>query len=384
MRRVVIVGNGIAGMTAADTLQAEGFDGEVVLIGDEDHPPYSRPALSKALLRDEEDLTSHLLPPPTHRATEIRGVRAVGLDPQARLVILDDGQQVPYEGLIIATGCRPRHLGGDASVEQVTLRTLDDALALRRSIADKPSVVVIGGGPLGMEIASGAVDGGCQVTVVSQGPPLQLQLGDYLSGVFVAAAEAHGVRIIDTAEARVVNRDSATDVVLADGTTLTADLVITAAGDVPNVEWLESSGLLTGGVLLADEQGRVAPDIVAAGDVATVPTPVGVRRMPLWMSAIDQGKLAATALLAGAAGDSADSGESGTTTAAKPYFWTEQFGLSLKAVGYVPFRGEPEVVEEGDDGKLLVRWSGDEASSGAAAINYRIPIPKLRRLASAG
>ena len=127
MPRFVIVGNGIAGMTAADTLRAEGFAGEVVLVGDEDHPPYSRPALSKALLRDEDDLNSHLLPPPTHGARELRGVRAVGLDPEGRTVFLDNGEELSYDGLIITTGCRSRRVPlWSAAIEQakVAARTL--------------------------------------------------------------------------------------------------------------------------------------------------------------------------------------------------------------------------------------------------------------------
>jgi len=358
MQRIVIVGNGIAGMTAADSLRAEGFAGDLVIVGDEQHHPYSRPALSKALLRDAEDLTSHLLPPPTHGATQLRGVRAVSLDPEQQTIALDNGQELSFDGLVIATGCRSRLLR-TASVPQTSVRTLDDAIDLRRRIHAKPSVIVIGGGPLGMELASGALDAGCSVTVVSQGPPLHLQLGDYLSNVFVRAALSRGLTIVDTAEATVEPMEGSADVVLADGSVLTADLVVTAVGDVANVEWLESSGLLREGALVTDAVGRVRPNIVAAGDVATVPTPMGQRRVPLWSAAIEQAKVAAKALLDCQTGDIA---------ATKPYFWTEQFGLSLKAVGHLPFRGEPTVLEDDpQSGKLLLRWDGDKSTGGAAA-----------------
>ena len=110
---------------------------------------------------------------------------------------------------------------------------------------------------------------------------------------------------------------------------------MTAVGDVPNVEWLASSGLLRDGLLVADERGEVAPGIVAAGDVAAVPTPLGVRRVPLWNSAIEQARVAAAHLV----------GADAEQVTAHPYFWTEQFGLSLKAVGHAPFAGEPVVVD---------------------------------------
>lgn len=364
-RRIVVVGHGIAGLTAADTLRAEGYDGELALVGDEPHPAYSRPALSKALLRDESDLTSHQLPRATHGATELLGVRAVGLDVERRRVLLE-GDSLGYDALVIATGCRPRRLGPEESGE-LTLRTLEDALALRARIAERPTVVVIGGGPLGMEIASGCLEAGCQVTLLSQGQPLEVQLGRHLSGVIVRAAVERGLRIVLTEGASV---ESAGRVRLAEGTVLGADLVVTAAGDLPNTEWLAGTGLLRDGVLAVDERGQLAPAVVAAGDVAAFPTPRGWRRLPLWTSAIEQSKVVATAVLHG---DSAPSFNH------RPYFWTEQFGISLKAVGDLPFDEEPVVVDGSvADRSALLQWSDS-----AAALNFRIPIPRLRRLCEA-
>lgn len=377
LQRIIIVGNGIAGMTAADTLRAEGFDGQIVLVGDEAHAPYSRPALSKALLRSEEDLTSHLLPPPTHGAEELRGIAVRGLDSHSRTVLLEGGERLPFDGLVIATGCRPRRLGDGTpeGPDEVTVRTIDDALHLRRRIAERPRIVVIGGGPLGMELASGCVSAGCAVTLVNQGPPMQLQLGGYLSNLFTEAAVAAGLDVMNTEGASLVRIGDGTRVRLADGTLLDADLVITAVGDVPNVEWLEASGLLQDGALVADECGRVAPGIVAAGDAAAMPTPMGTRRVPLWSAAIEQSKTAAVALLR----------EDAAPSTAKPYFWTEQFGMSLKAVGHLPLRGTPTVMDsEPDANKYLLRWDAaqEPGTGAAAAINYRIAIPKLRRLSA--
>jgi NADPH-dependent 2,4-dienoyl-CoA reductase/sulfur reductase-like enzyme len=375
LRRIVVVGGGIAGVTAADALRQNGFDGELTIVGDERHAAYSRPALSKALLRDPEGLTAHELPPPTHGGTELRGVAVVGLDVESRTVLLDDGDGLAWDGLVIASGCRARRLGGSAedAPHELVLRTIDDAWRLRSRVTDRPSVVVVGGGPLGMEIASSCLDNGCEVTLVSQGPPLLAQLGRHLSDLFVSAATQRGLRVVESAGARLVHSSAGTRVVLAEGATLEAGLVVTAVGDRANVEWLDGSGLLERGALVADSAGRVRPGVVAAGAVASVPTPHGIRRVPLWSSAIDQARAAAASLL----------GVELPSHDPRPYFWTEQFGLSLKAVGHLPLAGDPELVDgEPGESRMLLRWNGTHADTrtAVAALNYRIPIPRLRRL----
>ena len=378
-RRIVVVGNGIAGLTACDSLRAAGFDGGLTVVGDERHAPYSRPALSKALLRDGDDDTSHRLPLPTHEATELLGVTAARLDVDRRTVILDDGTDLPYDGLVIATGSRARRLSADPStaeaVEEFTLRSLDDALLLRRRLAGTPSVVVIGGGVLGMEVASGCLAVGCAVTLVSRDGPMVNQLGPHLSAVFTDAAQRSGLSIMRTGSVRLTTADGRPSVMLDGGVSLEAELVVSAVGDVPNVEWLATSGLLTGGSLVVDSRGRVRPDVVAAGDVAAFPTRRGVRRVPLWTSAIERSKVAAATLVRGNAAAELDF---------TPYFWTEQFGLNLKASGFLPLDGDPEVLE-GEPGlpPALMRWSHNDGSGTAVALNYRIPVPRLRRLSQA-
>jgi len=370
--RIVVVGNGIAGLTAADTLRDAGFDGELTIVGDETHAAYSRPALSKALLLEGDDLSSHELPPTTHGAKELLGVRASGLDVDGRLVTLDDGTALPYDRLVIATGSRARRLSD--LPDEFTLRGLDDALALRERLAGGPSVVVIGGGPLGMEIASGCLAAGCRVTLVSQGVPLVAQLGDYLAGVFVEAALDRGLTLVETGSARIEGRAGNARVVLDEGAVLEAELLVSAVGDIPNTEWLGETGLTANGVVRVDSRGLVRPEIAAVGDLAVFPTPYGPRRIPLWSSAIEQAKVAAAALIRG---------EQTPPLQFQPYFWTEQFGLALKAVGYLPIVGPPSFVEGEHGGPALMRWSHEDGSGVAAALNYRIPIPRLRRLSRA-
>lgn len=370
-RDIVVVGNGIAGLTACDTLRAEGFDGRITVIGDEPVAPYSRPALSKALLRDGDDLTSHLLPEATHGATERRGMAAIALDVDRQRVRLADGDEVPYDALVISTGTRARRLGHGSRSDEYTVRTFADALALRARLASRPSVVVVGGGPLGMEIASGAIAAGCATTLVSKGMPLASQLGAFLAAPFHDAALAQGLTIVTTDSAEVVTRDSASVVALGDGAVIEAEVIVSAIGDAPNVEWLATSGLLTRGALVVDRRGLVRPNIAATGDVAAFPHAGRVARVPLWTSAIDQAKVAAAALLRPDAPE----------LVFQQYFWTEAFGISLKAIGPTPVAGEAEIVE-GTGRQGVHRWRQPDGSATAVAIDYRIPIPKLRRLAT--
>ncbi|MEU1213403.1 FAD-dependent oxidoreductase [Streptomyces sp. NPDC005790] len=371
--RVVVVGNGIAGLTAADTLRQAGFDGELTIVGNETHPAYSRPALSKALLLEGDGMSSHELPPAGHAARELLGVHATGLDLDRRRVTLDDGTALPYDRVVLATGSRARRLSD--LPEEFTLRGLDDALALRSRLAARPSVVIVGGGPLGMEIASGCLAAGCRVTVVSQGVPLIVQLGPYLADVFVKAALDRGLTVVETAAARLLGRDGHARVVLDEGAVLEADVILTAAGDVPNTEWLADTGLASKGAVPVDTRGLVRPDVAAVGDLAAFPTPHGLRRVPMWSSAIEQAKVAAWALIRG---------DEAPPLRYQPYFWTEQFGLSLKAVGNLPLEGEPAYVDGvAGGGPALMRWSREDGTGDAVALNYRIPVPLLRRMTRA-
>lgn len=380
LRRIVVVGNGIAGLTACDALRSAGFDGELTVVGSERHHPYSRPALSKALLYNEQDVQAHELPEPSHEGQQLLGVSATGLKVDAGSVLLDTGDELAYDGLVIASGARAKRLLAGprpaGSTRELTLRTLEDAIELKHAVASQPTVIVVGGGALGMEVASGCLQAGCDVTLVTDAPPLSLQLGDHLSALFLDAAVGRGLRVVTGGRARLLDSPAGTKVVLSDGTELKGELIVTAIGDEPNVEWLAGSGLLKDGTLQVDSRGRVSTNIVAAGDVAFFPTTSGLRRVPLWTSAIDQAKIAAVGLLAG---------DAAPEFKFQPYFWTEGFGMSLKAVGFTPVDGAPEYSESGaTPASNLMRWGHADGSGTAAALNYRIPIPKLRRLANSG
>ncbi|MGJ3558383.1 NAD(P)/FAD-dependent oxidoreductase [Streptomyces sp. INA 01156] len=372
LNRVVVVGNGIAGLTAADTLREAGFDGELTIVGDEARPAYSRPALSKALLLDRDDVSSHELPPAGHGAAELLGVRASGLDLDRRRVTLDDGTELPYDRVVLATGSRARRLSDLPG--EVTLRGLDDALSLRERLADKPSVVVVGGGPLGMEIASGCLAAGCRVTVVSQGVPLILQLGPYLADVFVKAALEQGLTVVETAAARLEQRDGGTRVVLEEGPVLDAELVITAAGDVPT-----RSGSR------ARDSPRGVPSRSTSADSSARTSRPSVTSRPSPLS---------TACAASPVEQRDRTGE-GRRHGARPRRGVPAAPVPAvlldRAVRTEPEGDGPPSGGRGADvrrraargGQALLRWPHEDGTGDVVALNYRIPIPRLRRMTQA-
>lgn len=378
MDNIVVVGNGIAGTTAATTLREHGYRGRLTIIGAEKHAPYSRPALSKSALHETgafDTVVSHLLPAADHEARMLLGVAATGLDLARRRLTLSDGGACDFDGLIIASGIRPRKLRPDLPHER-TFRNIEDAESVRDLLRSKPRVAVIGAGVLGMELASACAASGSSVSVICRGKPMQASLGSYLAELISGAAMRHGVKLVQSHALDV--RDSACergacDVVLADGSILTADLVLTAIGDVPNTEWLASAGLLTDGELRVDSRGRLAPGVVAAGDVAAIPGRNGHGRVPLWMTAIAQARVAAQALLFGEAAPALNH---------EPYFWTDQFGLAIKACGLLPVTGAPDYMAgQWDVEPTLMRWQNDDGAGTGVSINCRMPIAKLRALA---
>ncbi len=373
MRRVVVIGASLAGVTAADTLRMEGYEGEITVLGDEPHHPYNRPPLSKAVLAGADPFDRVALPPLGDDVVLWLGQRATGLDLERRRVNLASGDSVEYDGLVIACGARARTLATTNQSGECTLRTLDDALALRGRLSRAQKVIVLGGGFLGMEIASTVRQLGLDVLLIDREPPLRRLVGDYLASVLTAAARDAGVRFEITAgNAALVGEGDVRGVRVADGRTFNADLVITAAGDVPNTEWLIGSGLNGGGPILTDERCRVRPGIVAAGDVSAP----GGTRTPHWANAVAQGRTAAAALLHDAAAPPLTTDD---------YFWTEQFGIELKICGRPSANDSPPTVLDGSvaDRDAVLQWSATGDSGGAAAtINRRMPISKLRKLAT--
>lgn len=374
MNRVVVVGGSIASLTAVETLRVEGYEGRITVLSAEDRPFYTRVPLSKEVLAgkplDDTALVAGDI------GADIRvGTRATALDVERRVVVTTAGD-VPYDGLVIATGSRARRLGGGRRPENV-LRTADDCIRLREKLIDADSVLVVGGGVLGMEIASTCLTLDKSVTVLDVAPPMQRFLGAPVAAHVRSVAEAAGVEVVaDAGGVELLGDHAPTGVQTADGRRFEADLVVSAVGDLPNVEWLAGSGLDTHGALVVDERCRVRPGIVAAGDVAVTRDAAGAfTRMPSWTNAVEQGRTAARALL---------SPDDAPVHRPSRYFWTEQFGLDIKMIGSGP-TGEP-VTLDGDirSGRALLCWPDPDAPSHVLALNHPMPPAKLKRLARNG
>lgn len=329
-----MVGASLAGLSAARSLRKQGYDGRLVVIGDELHRPYDRPPLSKgflagtlgeaelALEADGEDL----------RAEWLLGVRAAGLDHAARTLRLADGRKVQADGIVIATGAAARTLPGSEGLAGVhTLRTLDDARALRDELSRGGRLVVIGGGFVGAEVASTAYALGLDVTVVEAAPtPLAGPLGETMGAIVSALHTDHGVRLECGVGVKGLSGETRVDaVLLEDGRSIPADIVVVGVGARPCVEWLEGSGIALDNGVKCGMDGRTSlAGVVAVGDCANWYDPrVGHhRRVEHWTGARERPDAAVATLLAGGAV------EPGVPR--PPYFWSDQYGVKIQFAGH--------------------------------------------------
>ncbi|HEV7896863.1 MAG TPA: FAD-dependent oxidoreductase [Planosporangium sp.] len=344
IRRIAVVGASLAGLAAARALRQQSYDGAIIAIGAERHEPYDRPPLSKAFLTGACAASDLALGDPDE-ALDVDwrlGTAAARLDPRERAVTLADGQEIRADGVILATGARARRLPGTEGRRGVhTLRTLDDAVALRADLADAERLVVIGAGFIGAEVASSARSLGLDVTVVEAvDTPLAGPLGVEMGSACAGLHADHGVRLLTgTGVARLVGSGRVEAVELADGTRLPADVVVVGIGAQPNVEWLAGSGLEIAGGVVTDAAGATnLPGVVATGDCAASFSPyaAGVVRTEHWTHAHEQ-PAAAVATLLGARREHT----------AVPYFWSDQYGVRIQFAGHRA-EGDTVRVVEGD------------------------------------
>ncbi|MBO4205748.1 NAD(P)/FAD-dependent oxidoreductase [Micromonospora echinofusca] len=329
--RVVVVGAGIAGVSAVTGMRAAGFAGEIVLVGAEEGLPYRRPPLSKELLRGEKTLDQLAIRPAGWYADQqvelLPGTPAAAVDPAARQVTLADGRTLAYDRLVLATGGRARRIGPD-SPRIHTLRAATDVPDLHAALARADRLVVVGAGLVGSEIAASARSMGCEVTLLETAArPLPRLLPPDLGRMYADLHAAHGtelctgVRIVD-----LVDKGDRVVVTAADGRSWSAPVVVVAVGMQPNAELAFAAGLLVDDGICVDGAGRTAdPAIYAAGDVANRPEPVlgGRCRIEHWQGAQNHGTTVGRAV----AGEAVDFAE-------VPWCWSDQYGHNLQVTGW--------------------------------------------------
>ncbi|MFF5289192.1 NAD(P)/FAD-dependent oxidoreductase [Paractinoplanes globisporus] len=339
-RTFVIVGAGLAGAKAAETLRSEGFPGRVVLLGEETERPYERPPLSKGMLLGTAERGSvyvHAADWYRRHDVDLRTSTPVrALDRTAREVRLADDSTIGYDRLLLATGAEPRRLPIPGDVTY--LRTLQDSDRLAANLHEGARLVIVGAGWIGLEIAAAARERGAAVTVIETAPlPLHRVLGDRLAASFAALHAAHGVVFHFGRQAAEFRPDG---VVLDDGTVCPADTVLVAVGVRPRTDLAEAAGLAVDDGVPVDSRLRTNdPFIFAAGDIAAVDNVLlGHRvRVEHWAAAIDTGEAAARAML-------------GQEVAYDrvPYFFTDQYDLGMEFAGWIPPGTDPELVIRGD------------------------------------
>jgi NADPH-dependent 2,4-dienoyl-CoA reductase/sulfur reductase-like enzyme len=377
---LVVVGASLAGLRAVEAARRAGFDGDITLVGAEEHLPYDRPPLSKAFLdegdavaphyRGEDELTSGL------GVKLLLGAPATGLDIARRVVHVGD-RDLPYDGLVIATGARARQLPGAQALAGVhVLRTLDDARAVRRALDAGARTVVIGAGFIGSEVASAARKRGLPVTIIEAQPtPLTRSVGPAMGAALARLHIANGTALrLGVSVAGLEGGDRVRRVRLADGSAIDADLVVVGVGAAPSTEWLAGSGLRLDDGVVCDQTLSAGPaGVYAVGDVARWHNPLFERSMRLehWTSAAEQG---------GAAGRAAAVAGAAAPYETVPYFWSDWYDTRIQFVG-VPDAEEVEVVlGDLDAGQFVALYRDGDRVVGALAVNRPRDIMKFRAL----
>ncbi|MGH9006492.1 MAG: NAD(P)/FAD-dependent oxidoreductase [Acidimicrobiales bacterium] len=377
---VAVVGASLAGLRAAQGLRRGGFRGPLILVGAEHHLPYDRPPLSKQVLSgkwapEQTGLVDQAVV--ADLGIEARlGRRAESLDAAARRLELDDGSVVNADAVVVATGATPRHPFAEAGV--LVLRTLEDSAALRDSVAEGVRLVVMGAGFIGSEVAATCAGLGCTVTVVEMLPvPMAPALGEVIGAALGALHARNGVELLtDTAVASVERADNGFVVTTAGGGTIEADVVAAGIGVVPEVSWLEGSGLTLDNGVVCDESLFAADGVVAAGDLARWPFGGQLTRIEHWQMAADMGDSVASRLLAGRA--------AAAPFVPVPYFWSDQYGEKIQMLGRPGPDDEVVVVDGSLEERFVALYRRGNGLSAVAALTRARKLMAYRPLLTAG
>ena len=394
VEQVVVVGASLAGLRACETLRGGGYAGRITLIGDEVTALYDRPPLSKKLLAGEWEPDRIQLRKPSDvdgLGLDLRlGVPAAGLDTTAQRVLLDDGSDVAYDALVIATGAVPRALPGQPAVPGIhTVRTLADSLALRADLqADRgrpPRVTVVGAGFIGLEVAATARAAGAEVTVLEAAPaPLIRGLGAEMGAAAASVHVRHGVELRCGVPLAGVTLDATgrvDGVELADGERVASDIVVVGIGVRPATDWLAGSGLtIDDGVVCDATLWTGVPGVWAAGDCARWhhrlfdPHDDAVMRIEHWTNAAEQGAAVGGNLLA------AGRGEEPVPYAAVPFFWSDQFESRIQFVGRAHGGDEVRLIAGSIDGAFAAMYGWEGRLRGVLGVSMPKVVMPFRRL----
>jgi 3-phenylpropionate/trans-cinnamate dioxygenase ferredoxin reductase subunit len=355
----VIAGAGLAGAKAAETLREQGFDGRIVLIGDEPERPYERPPLSKEYLRGEADEKPYVHAKSFYADNGIElltSTRVTGVEVGLQELLLEGDRHLGYDRLLIATGSVPRRLGVDgADLDGIHyLRTVADSAAIGERIASGQRLVVVGSGWIGAEIAASARQKGAEVTMLEMASlPLERVLGPEVGQIYLDLHRDHGVEFLpETTVERFEGEGSVERVITADGARIETEFVVVGIGVAPRTGLVEGAGLqIDNGIAVDERLESSVPGVFAAGDVANAHHPFYGRRVRVehWATALNQGPIAARAML----------GERGTYEEI-PYFFSDQYDVGMEYAGNatewdeVVFRGDVAARE------FVAFWLKDE------------------------
>lgn len=380
----MLLGGGLASATAAATLRTEGFDGHIVIVGDEPHLPYSRPPLSKDVLRAEKTPEQTWLRPAewyANKEIELQlGVRAVAIDARAREVEMANGVRLAYDKLLIATGGMPRVLDipGAELPGVFFLAKLGDSLALREHLVPGAPIVVVGAGFVGAEVAASARKLGCDVTMLEIAPiPLGRALGPRIGEIYADLHREHGVNLLTgVGVERIEGVGRVQRVIASDGRTYEASAVVIGVGQVPDMGLALRSGLRDGNGIEVDELCRTSlPDVFAAGDIAFHPNPYLGRhiRVEHWQNAQHQGAAAARNML----GQHKPFHE-------VPWVWSDQYDYNLQVVGIPDPRDQLVVRGNPDDRSFAAFFLREGRVTAALAVNRPKDVRTARQMIQFG
>jgi p-cumate 2,3-dioxygenase ferredoxin reductase component len=372
---IVIAGAGQAGGRAAEALRARGFKGSITMIGEEPHPPYERPQLSKAMLQSLDTPVAYIKQSRDwNEALSVHletGAAAVDCDAERRIVSTADGRAFPFDRLLLATGTRPRRLATleNAPLEVQYLRNVEDAFRFRRHIAARSRIVIIGGGVIGLEAACAAAKNGCRVTVIeSEARLLARAFPNLISDLVADRHRNHGVEFIFGA---TVTGSTSSSVRLSNGADIAADLVLVGIGVIPSGDLAERLGLPTAGGVPVDAFGRTsAPDIFCAGDAALQWSRCHGRaiRVETWANAQNQ----AIAVAANMIGETKEYND-------PPWFWTDQYDLNIQVAG--DMRDADHIVRsDPNNAKFSIIAMRGAEIVGALSVNAAKDMAMLRRI----